>query len=151
MANDDQGAGMNMSGGGGGGMMNSPVTIMMQIQMSFYWGKEAIVLFSGWPGEKLSMYVLCLVFIFLLAAALEILHLTSHGKPAVASSIRLNVNQAVIHGLRMGMAYLLMLAVMSFNAGVLIAAVLGHAFGFYFAKARTVAATGGIPANILVL
>ncbi|KAK8955915.1 Copper transporter 6 [Platanthera guangdongensis] len=37
---------------------------------------------------------------------------------------------AAVHALRMGLLYLVMLAVMSFNVGVLIAAVAGHALGF---------------------
>ncbi|KAI4302695.1 hypothetical protein MLD38_038414 [Melastoma candidum] len=138
-------AGGDGGNGGRGGMVYTPMVKMMQ--MSFYWGKEATVLFCSWPGEDLGMYVLCLLFIFFLAAIQEILHLTMNGKLVAARTVWESAGQAVAHGLRMVMAYLVMLAVMSFNGGVFIAAVIGHAFGFFIVKARAAAAGNRIPAN----
>ena len=48
-----------------------------------------------------------------------------------------------IHAARVGLTYLLMLAVMSFDIVVLVAVVLGHAVGFFlFARPRIVQETG---------
>ena len=47
--------------------------------------------------------------------------------------------QTCIYALRMGLVYLVMLSVMSYNLGVFIVAVAGHAAGFFLVKARALA------------
>lgn len=42
------------------------------------------------------------------------------------------------HGIGVGLLYFVMLAVMTFNIGVLIAAVSGHALGFFFFGSQTI-------------
>ncbi|XP_040379020.1 copper transporter 6-like [Oryza brachyantha] len=114
------------------------------MHMTFFWGDRAVVLFTGWPGERgAGMYALCLLFVLALAALTEGLSVLSRrlarrgapggGGPAPASSAAL---LTAVHAARMGMAYLVMLAVMSFNVGVLLAAVAGHALGFLLARSR---------------
>ncbi|KAL2898841.1 Copper transporter 6 [Bienertia sinuspersici] len=101
----------------------------MMMHMTFYWGKNAEVLFSGFPGSHTAMYILSLFGAFLLSFLVESLSRTrfvKEGSNDVASGLLLTF----LHALRMGLAYLVMLAVMSFNGGIFIAAVLGHAFGF---------------------
>ncbi|KAE8099301.1 hypothetical protein FH972_017292 [Carpinus fangiana] len=110
----------------------------MTIPMSFYWGKAAIVLFSGWPDQKLGMYVLSLFFVFLLALAVEVLSILPGVKPGT-NPILGGLTQATVYAFRMGLAYLVMLSVMSFNLGIFIAAVAGHAVGFFIIKARALA------------
>ncbi|CAI0540367.1 unnamed protein product [Linum tenue] len=92
------------------------------MHMTFYWGKDALILFSGWPGTRTEMYVLALVFVFLLAFLVEWL--------SGCRLIRKDAGRTAMHGVRAGLAYMVMLAVMSFNGGVFLAAVAGHAVGF---------------------
>lgn len=119
--------GMNMPSGGGG----------MAMHMTFFWGKRVEILFSGWPGDRgVGMYLLALLLVFVTAALVEGLSSISRRfsrGPAAAPGDR-RVSTAVLlttlHAVRLGLAYLVMLAVMSFNVGVLIVAVAGHAVGF---------------------
>ncbi|KAI3474155.1 hypothetical protein Pfo_028943 [Paulownia fortunei] len=83
--------------------------------VAFYWGKESQFLFSGWPDNNSGMYALALIFVFALAVLVEFLT---------------NLNLAGIHAIRAGFNYMVILAVMSYNGGVFIAAVLGHAVGY---------------------
>ncbi|KAL3753729.1 hypothetical protein ACJRO7_001036 [Eucalyptus globulus] len=123
----------NSSSSGYGGM-----NMKMMMHMSFYWGKDAIILFSNWPEQRLSMYVLALFFVFILALAVEILSVSPNIKngmnPLVGGAV-----QAAVYGLKMALAYMVMLSLMSFNVGVFIVAVIGHAFGFFLVKSRALA------------
>ncbi|KAG6640128.1 hypothetical protein CIPAW_10G150700 [Carya illinoinensis] len=83
----------------------------MMMHISFYLGKDAIVLFSRWPNQNLGMT-----------------------KPIVGG-----LTQATVYAFRMGLAYLVMLSVMSFNLGIFIAAVAGHALGFIIIKTCAIA------------
>ncbi|KAH7678184.1 Ctr copper transporter protein [Dioscorea alata] len=110
---------------GGGGMM---------MHMTFFWGKRVQILFTGWPGDQgIGMYLLSLLCVLLVAALVELLSGVSRrvARPN-ASSMSMGLSLTVLHALRIGLAYLVMLAVMSFNVGVLIAAIVGHALGFLF-------------------
>ncbi|KAF5471596.1 hypothetical protein F2P56_008375 [Juglans regia] len=121
-----------------GTMPNGGMSNHMMMHMSFYWGKDAIVLFSGWPNQNLGMYVLALFFVFLLALAIEVLSILPAVKPGT-KPIMGGLAQATVYAFRMGLAYLVMLSVMSFNLGIFIAAVAGHALGFFIIKTRAIA------------
>ncbi|KAI6671053.1 hypothetical protein NL676_005938 [Syzygium grande] len=102
---------------------------MMMTHMTFFWGTQAEILFSGWPGTRAGMYALALVLVFVLCVLVEWLshcRLLHRVKPRVAAGVL----RSLLHALRMGLAYLAMLALMSFNGGVFLAAVAGHAVGF---------------------
>ncbi|GFP79610.1 copper transporter 6 [Phtheirospermum japonicum] len=106
----------------------------MMMHMTFFWGKDAEILFDGWPGyDHLGMYILALAVVFLLAVVTEWLShcsiLRRHSAAAAAA-------QTVMYAVRIGLAYLVMLAVMSFNAGVFLAAVAGHGVGFFLFGSR---------------
>ncbi|GMH11181.1 hypothetical protein Nepgr_013022 [Nepenthes gracilis] len=105
---------------------------MMVMHMTFFWGKNAQILFDGWPGNRAGMYALSLVIVFLLAAAVECLSRSQVIKPGT-NGVAAGLLLTAMHTVRMGLAYLVMLAVMSFNGGVFLAAVGGHAVGFLVA------------------
>ncbi|CAI9098341.1 OLC1v1034970C1 [Oldenlandia corymbosa var. corymbosa] len=97
--------------------------------MHFYWGTHAEILFSGWPGNSKGMYGLALVFVFFLAVFVEMFSNINLVKPESKRAGPV-VLQTVVHGIRSGLAFMVMLSVMSYNGGVFIAAVLGHAVGY---------------------
>ncbi|KAM3376136.1 hypothetical protein P3S68_014850 [Capsicum galapagoense] len=63
------------------------------------------------------MYILALVVVFFIAILVEFL---SHSKyiKEDADNVTAGLLQTTLYGLRIGLAYVVMLAVMSFNAGV---------------------------------
>ncbi|OMO86096.1 Ctr copper transporter [Corchorus capsularis] len=131
--NHDHMHGMNNQPPPGGATMNHHHHLMMH--MTFFWGKNAEILFSGWPGARTAMYVLALIVVFLLGFLVELI---SHSKLIKPGSTHLAAGlvQTLLHALRVGLAYLVMLAVMSFNGGVFLAAVAGHTLGFFLFGSR---------------
>ncbi|XP_062085068.1 copper transporter 1-like [Humulus lupulus] len=101
----------------------------MMMHMTFFWGSQAEILFSGWPGSRPGMYALALVFVFFLAVIVEWL---SHCRliKSTGSRVAAGLFQTLLHAVRVGLAYMVMLAIMSFNVGVFLVAIAGHAVGF---------------------
>ncbi|CAA0410789.1 Ctr copper transporter [Arabidopsis suecica] len=111
----------------------------MMMHMTFFWGKNTEVLFSGWPGTSSGMYALCLIFVFFLAVLTEWLAHSSllRGSTGDSANRAAGLIQTAVYTLRTGLAYLVMLAVMSFNAGVFLVALAGHAVGFMLFGSQT--------------
>ena len=124
--------GMDMPMPNSGSMSNGNMS-SMDMHMSFYWGKDVTVLFSGWPESNSGMYVLALFFVLLLGAAIEVLSMLPAVKPGTRPILGAST-QASVHTVRMCFAYMVMLSVMSYNLGIFIAAVAGHAIGFFIVK-----------------
>ncbi|KAK9071164.1 hypothetical protein SSX86_009732 [Deinandra increscens subsp. villosa] len=103
----------------------------MMMHMTFYWGKDALILFKGWPGTSTPMYALAIVFVFFLALLVEWL---AHCNLQMSKSddVSSGLAQTLVYTLRVGLGFMVMLALMSFNVGVFAAAVSGHALGFFF-------------------
>ncbi|KAG8050086.1 hypothetical protein GUJ93_ZPchr0009g1425 [Zizania palustris] len=126
------------------------------MHMTFYWGKDATILFDGWRTATWTGYLLSLVALFLASAFYQYLEafrirvkLLAGAKPASlpppASDTRAPLlpqyalagarwtarsATAALFGVNSGLGYLLMLAVMSFNGGVFFAVVVGLAAGY---------------------
>ncbi|KAG2582681.1 hypothetical protein PVAP13_6KG190200 [Panicum virgatum] len=112
---------------------------MPAMHMAFFWGHRVQVLFSNWPGDRdgVGMYVLCLLVVFALAALVEVLSAWSRGlarRRSRDSNALGTLLMTGIHAVKVGLSYLVMLATMSFNGGVFIAVLAGHAAGFFLAR-----------------
>lgn len=116
--------------------MSPPVSNDMVMQMNFYWGKDVIILFKGWPSNNLAMYILALAFVFMLSAATEVLSIPQVAKSSGSRPMIGLLIQATVYAVKMGLAYLIMLSVMSYNLGIFIVAVAGHGLGFLLVKIR---------------
>ncbi|ESW04019.1 hypothetical protein PHAVU_011G060400 [Phaseolus vulgaris] len=121
---------------GMGGMAPSPPTTndtmmhsKMMIHMTFFWGKDTEILFQNWPGGKSDMYVLALVVVFLMSVFVQLLSHTRFIKPG-SDHILAGLFKTLLFAFRVGLAYLVMLSIMSFNGGVFLVAVLGQTLGF---------------------
>lgn len=99
------------------------------LHLSFYWGRDTLFLFPNWPGNSRGMYGLGLIFVFALAILVEFFSNLKLVKPGSNRAAAVFF-QAGIQAVRAGFAYMVMLAVMSYNGGVFIAAILGHAVGY---------------------
>ncbi|KAF5797217.1 putative Ctr copper transporter [Helianthus annuus] len=111
--------------------MGMPRKKKMMMHMTFYWGKDALILFKGWPGTNTGMYALALVFVFFLALLVEWLA-HCNLKMTKSDDAGSGLAQTLVYTFRVGLGFMVMLAIMSFNVGVFLAAVLGHALGFFF-------------------
>lgn len=125
------------------------------MHMTFYWGTSVTILFDSWQTNSWLGYLLSLLAVFLFAAFYQYLEdrrlrlkliSAAKGSPSPPSSDaaapllfpklrgrRWSPYQfagAVLFGVNSAIGYFLMLAVMSFNAGVFIAVVVGLAVGY---------------------
>ncbi|KAL2545169.1 Copper transporter 5 [Forsythia ovata] len=130
------------------------------MHMTFYWGKKVTILFDSWKTDSWTSYFLSLLACFLVSVfyqymedrrlRFKLLSLkTQKSPPSSIESAALNSSLlfskfsgggrkwsasrfagAILFGVNSAIGYLLMLAIMSFNAGVFIAVVVGLAIGY---------------------
>ncbi|CAG7879841.1 hypothetical protein HID58_009078 [Brassica napus] len=112
------------------------------MHMTFFWGKNTEVLFDGWPGTSLTMYWVCLAAIFAFSALSEWISRCGVMKAGPAT-FGGGIVQTVVYTVRAGLSYLIMLAVMSFNGGVFLAAMAGFGLGFMIFGSRAFKDTAG--------
>lgn len=101
--------------------------------MTFFWSKNAEILFSGWPGTRTGMYVLALIIVFVVSLLAEWLANCNYFKVKLTNNCLI---KTFVHGVKIALAYLLMLAVMSFNVGIFIVVMAGHTFGYFLFGSR---------------
>ncbi|KAF4356941.1 hypothetical protein F8388_015917 [Cannabis sativa] len=111
------------------------------MHMTFFWGHVTEILFRGWPGSNSAMYGLSLVFVFTMALVVEWLAQSDFVVPGSSADLTASVLRTLLHTVRSGMSYLVMLAVMSFNGGIFIAAICGHTIGFFVFRTRALLRT----------
>jgi copper transporter 1 len=99
---------------------------MEMMRRSFYWGSDVEFYFANWPSGHLVMYILALALLLVISVINEYLS-NLRGKKAWAGGLV----QTLCHTVRVATAYLLMLAVMSYNLGVVAVVIVGSAIGFY--------------------
>ncbi|RVW56618.1 Copper transporter 1 [Vitis vinifera] len=107
----------------------------MMTHMTFFWGTSTEIFFSGWPGQSSGMYAVALALVFGLSMLVEWLSHTRFIK-STTNKLVAGLLQTAMYGLRVGLAYLVMLAVMSFNVGVFLAAIAGYTTGFLLFGSR---------------
>ncbi|KAK4773683.1 hypothetical protein SAY87_028702 [Trapa incisa] len=99
--------------------------------MVFSWAKGGTeIFFPNWPGgHSLLSYSLTLLLVFLLSTFVEWL---SHARllKLGVDSFTAGILQTAMYAGRTAAAYLVMLAVMSFDGGMFLSAVCGYSLGF---------------------
>lgn len=129
------------------------------MHMTFYWGKSVTILFDSWKTDSWLSYFLSLFACFLFSLFYQYmedrrLRLKSLSVAPPPSAAAASVNTpllfskftgrkwapsqfagAILFGINSAIGYFLMLAIMSFNAGVFIAVVVGLAAGYLIFRA----------------
>ncbi|PIN21617.1 Copper transporter [Handroanthus impetiginosus] len=126
------------------------------MHMTFYWGRKVTILFDSWKTDSWISYFLSLLACFLVAVfyqyleerrlRFKLLSVASKRPPpsdGAALGTPLLISKlggrnwapsrfagAILFGIDSAIGYLLMLAIMSFNAGVFIAVVVGLGVGY---------------------
>ncbi|KAI3772632.1 hypothetical protein L6452_03822 [Arctium lappa] len=114
--------------------MDGNSTVM---HMTFFWSKDVVMLFNGWPNGQLGMYILALAFVFFLTVIVEFLSIFPVIKPGSSPFVG-GLIHALFYGFRMALVYLIMLCVMSYNVGVFVFVVAGHVIGCFIVKYRVI-------------
>ncbi|KAK7377156.1 hypothetical protein VNO80_02576 [Phaseolus coccineus] len=123
------------------------------MHMTFYWGKKVTILIHSWKTDSWMSYILSLLACLVVAAFYQYLEnrrirlkLVTGDRRASPAEIRIpflwgaagnkttlgvKFAEAVLFGVNSGIGFLLMLAIMSFNGGVLVAVVVGLTIGYF--------------------
>jgi len=126
--------------------------------MYFSWGREGMpVLFKKYVLEHNWQFALTLLGVFVIAVIYELLtslrisldaeqYGTGESEPLVAKSVQesrprpgflVDVRRALLHTLQLGISYILMLLVMTYNVSFLLVLLAGAFIGYLaFAKTR---------------
>ncbi|KAF5743036.1 Copper transporter 5 [Tripterygium wilfordii] len=126
------------------------------MHMTLYWGKTVTLLIDSWKTNSWPSYLLTLLACFLFSAfyqymedrRLQFKAITSTPSAPASTAAPLLVKlsgsrggrlarfvNAVLFGVNSAIGYLLMLSIMSYNGGVLLAIVLGLSVGYFVFRA----------------
>ncbi|EXB38971.1 Copper transporter 5 [Morus notabilis] len=126
------------------------------MHMTLYWSKAVTLLIDSWKTDSWTSYLLTLLACFLVSAFHQYLEdrrirfkaslAADRSPPSIDAPLLFKLGgrrgfgpariaSAVMFGINSAIGYLLMLAVMSFNGGVLVAVVLGLSVGYFFFRA----------------
>jgi copper transporter 1 len=96
---------------------------MMTMEMYFYWGTDVVFLLESWTiKSNTGLYCVALAASFLCAVLLEFLNTRKlDSKPLFA----------LVTSVKLWLSYLLMLVLMTFNAGLFIVVMLGYTLGYF--------------------
>ncbi|KAF8019976.1 hypothetical protein BT93_G0613 [Corymbia citriodora subsp. variegata] len=108
---------------------------LIATHMRFCWGDNTVILFDHWPGKDTAMYALAIIFVFCLAFLIEFLLAFEFTKPG-ETKVGACLIRTELYMVRSGLSYMVMLAVLSYNGGIFLAAVSGHAVGFLVFQSR---------------
>ncbi|KAJ0021498.1 copper transporter 1-like [Pistacia vera] len=87
--------------------------------------------FLDWQSQSFNVsYILALISVFSISLLVEWLSHARLIKSITSNDVIAGLLQTFMFAIRILLAYLLMLAVMSFDTGILIAAVAGYSVGF---------------------
>lgn len=117
------------------------------MHMTFYWGTRVTILFDSWKTDSWPTYFISLLACFLFSLFYQYMedrrirfHQTAAAaaaaaplllsKPAGGKWTPSRFAGAILFGVNSAIGYFLMLAIMSFNAGVFIAVVMGLGVGY---------------------
>lgn len=97
--------------------------------MTFFWGVNSEILFEMWPGTSRGHYALALIVCFFMTLLLEWVSYLRITRPGWSHGA-ISATRTAMYTFRIGLAYLVMLAIMSFNGGVFIVILAAHSLGF---------------------
>ncbi|KAK4718407.1 hypothetical protein R3W88_016745 [Solanum pinnatisectum] len=82
------------------------------------------------------MYILALVVVFFMTIFIEFLSDSNYVNKSNVDLLTSRTSQTTLYGLRIGLTYVVMLVVISFNGGVFLVVIVGHSLGFLFFGSR---------------
>lgn len=130
------------------------------MHMTFYWSKKVTLLIDSWKTDSWTSYALSLLACLLVSAFYQYLENRRLRLKAITfdvpsattpqnqipllrpnlagdkAKLGVKLAGALLFGFNSAIGYLLMLAVMSFNGGVLVAIVVGLAIGYFFFRSE---------------
>lgn len=95
---------------------------MVTMDMNFYMGKSVVFLLSDWKCTSAGVFLILCVVSFALAMAYQFL--------TTFKDTENELKYTLVSMVRMLLAYVLMLILMTFNGGLFMSIVVGHAVGY---------------------